>query len=221
MTCRADIVFLFDVDNTLFDNDGFHDDLEARLRGDCGDKGTARYWAIYEELREQLSYADYIGALERYRLEDLYNPAVYRAANWILDYPFADHLYPHALDVVKRVRRWGEAVILSDGDAVFQPHKIARSGLWDAFDGNVLIYVHKERELAEVERRHPAERYVLVDDKASILAAVKGVWGDRLTTVFPMQGHYAAQATASERASADVTVGAIGDLLSRDFASLK
>ena len=221
MTGRADIVFLFDVDNTLFDNDGFHDDLEARLRGDCGDKGTARYWAIYEELREQLSYADYIGALERYRLEDLHNPAIYRTANWMLDYPFADRLYPHALDVVKRVRRWGEAVILSDGDAVFQPHKIARSGLWDAFEGNVLIYVHKEQELAEVERRYPAERYVLVDDKATILAAVKGVWGDRLTTVFPKQGHYAAQATPSESASADVTVGAIGDLLSRDFASLK
>ena len=221
MSGRADIVFLFDVDNTLLDNDRFHDDLERELQDRCGEKGCARYWAIYEELREKLGYADYLGALERYRLEDLHNPAVYRAANWILDYPFADRLYPHALRVISRVRQWGGAVILSDGDAVFQPHKIARSGLWDAFEGNVLIYVHKEKELAEVERRYPAERYVLVDDKASILAAVKGVWGDRLTTVFPMQGHYAAQATPSERASADVTVGAIGDLLSRDFASLK
>jgi len=221
MSGRAEIVFLFDVDNTLLDNDRFHDDLQQELQDGCGEKGSARYWAIYEELRQGLGYADYLGALERYRLEDLHNPAVYRAANWILDYPFADRLYPHALDVVKRVRRWGEPVILSDGDAVFQPRKISRSGLWDAFEGKVLIYVHKEKELAEVERRHPAERYVLVDDKAAILKAVKDMWGDRLTSVFPKQGHYAAQATTAESASADVTVGAIGDLLSCDFASLK
>jgi hypothetical protein len=132
-----------------------------------------------------LGYADYLGALERCRLEDPHNPSIFRTANWVLDYPFADRLYPHALDVVQYVRRWGSAVILSDGDAIFQPHKIVRSGLWHAFDGKVLIYIHKETELADVQRWHPARRYVLVDDKAAILAAVKAAWGDRVTTVFP------------------------------------
>jgi FMN phosphatase YigB (HAD superfamily) len=221
MTGAADIVFLFDVDNTLSDNDRFQEDLREHLRDACGEKGCARYWAIYEEFRDRLGYADYLGALERYRLEDPHNSAVFDAANWILDYPFADRLYPHALDVVKRARQWGAAVILSDGDAVFQPRKIARSGLWEAFDGNVLIYIHKEFELAEVERRYPAGHYVLVDDKARILAAVKGTWGDRVTTVFPRQGHYASQATPSEIASVDITIDSIGELLNFDLPAMR
>ena len=222
MTGAAEIVFLFDVDNTLLDNDRFQDDLRDHVRRACGERACARYWALFEELRESLGYADYLGALERLRLEDPRDPTIYGVANWVLDYPFAERLYPRALDVVRHVRQWGPAVILSDGDAVFQPRKIARSGLWDAFDGNVLIYVHKETELAEVERRHPARRYVLIDDKTRILAAVKGIWGDRATTVFPRQGHYAADEPApAEAASVDIAIETIGDLLGYDLSALR
>ena len=162
-------------------------------------RASQRYWAIFEELRGELGYADYLGALERLRIERLHDPTLLPTANWLLDYPFADRLYPHALKVVEHVRQWGTPVILSDGDAVFQPRKIARSGLWDVFKGNVLIYVHKENELADVERWHPAAHYVLIDDKARILAAVKAIWGDRVTTVFPKQGHYAVAGAAARR----------------------
>jgi FMN phosphatase YigB (HAD superfamily) len=222
MTGPADIVFLFDVDNTLLDNDRFQDELRRQLQLAWGDRACARYWAIFETLRGELGYADYLGALERYRLEDSHNPAVFCIADWLLDYPFANRIYPGALDVVRRVRQWGPAVILSDGDAVFQPRKIARSGLRDAFEGRVLIYVHKESELADVERRYPAEHYVLVDDKARILAAVKGVWGDRATTVFPKQGHFAREELRSpESTSVDITIDAIDELLRYDLSALK
>ncbi len=222
MTSPAEIVFLFDVDNTLIDNDRFQDDLRDRLRLFSGDQTCARYWALFEELRESLGYADYLGALERVRSERPHDPTVYLVANWLLNYPFADRLYPRAVEVVRHVRQWGPAVILSDGDAVFQPHKVARSGLWDAFDGNVLIYVHKETELAEVERRHPAGRYVLIDDKIRILAAVKRIWGERATTVFPRQGHYARNEPApDESAFVDIAIDAIGELLAYDLPTLK
>ena len=220
MNAAADIVFLFDVDNTLLDNDCFQDELRRELQLAHGDRACARYWEIFEELRGVLGYADYLGALERCRLEDPHNPSIFRTANWVLDYPFADRLYPHALDVVQHVRRWGSAVILSDGDAIFQPHKIVRSGLWHAFDGNVLIYVHKETELADVQRWHPAGRYVLIDDKAAILAALKAAWGDRVTTVFPKQGHYALQAPPRDVASVDIAIDKIGDLLGVDLSKL-
>jgi hypothetical protein len=221
MKGAAEIVFLFDVDNTLLDNDRFQDDLRDCVRRASGERACARYWALFEELRESLGYADYLGALERLRLEDPRDPSIYRVANWVLDYPFAERLYPHALDVVSHVRQWGPAVILSDGDAVFQPRKVARSGLWDAVDGNVLIYIHKETELAEVERRHPAGRYVLIDDKTRILAAVKASWGDRVTTVFPKQGHFAIQEPPREGVPVDRTIDKIGDLLDHDCSKLK
>ena len=220
MTAPADLIFLFDVDNTLIDNDRVQDDLRTELKSAVGDRECDRYWAIFEELREKLGYADYLGALERLRI-DSNNQAVFGLANWLLDYPFADRLYPGALDAVRHVQQWGPAAILSDGDAVFQPRKIARSGLWDAFRGNVLIYVHKELELEDVERRHPAKRYVLVDDKARILMAIKKVWGPRITTVFPRQGHYASQATPEEVSAADIAIDHIGDLASHDLRAVK
>ena len=222
MTVDAEIAFLFDVDNTLLNNDHFQSDLSERLKTAYGEQANARYWKHFEALRGELSYADYLGALERYRLEDARDPTIFRLANWLLDYPFADRLYSAALDVVKHVRQWGAAAILSDGDAVFQPRKIARSGLWDAFDGEVLIYVHKEKELDDVERWRPAKHYVLVDDKVRILTAVKKVWGERVTTIFPRQGHYALDpAESSDLSAVDIAIDAIGDLRNYDLAALR
>jgi hypothetical protein len=215
-----DIVFLFDVDNTLLDNDAVQVDLRAHLIEDFGEAAEQRYWALFEELRGELGYADYLGALERYRVEDLHNPRLLRMSSWLVDYPFADRLYPQALEAVAHVRQWGRPVVLSDGDAVFQPRKVERSGLWKAFNDDILIYIHKEEELGDVERLYPAAHYVLIDDKLRILAAVKAVWGERVTTVFPRQGHYANDPKArSAYPPADVEIERIGDLLAVDRAA--
>ena len=212
-----DVVFLFDVDNTLLDNDHVQGDLSEHLVTNYGRPSRDRYFALFEDLRSRLGYADYLGALQLYRLEDLHNPKILRIANWLADYPFADRLYPRALDVVRHVSAWGPCVILSDGDAAFQPRKIERSGLWQAFADNVLIYVHKEQALDDVERLYPARRYVMIDDKLRILEALKTQWGDRVTTVFPRQGHYAIDPEElRKRRPADIAIDAIGDLLSFD-----
>ena len=216
-----DIVFLFDVDNTLLDNDRFHDELGEQLRLSNGDGARERYWAAFEALRRESGYADYLGAVQRWRLEEPHDVRILRTANWMLDYPFADRLYPGALDAIRHAGQWGSAALLSDGDAVFQPHKIDRSGLWGASGGNVLICVHKEKELHVVERLRPAARYVLIDDKLTILDAVKKVWGDRVTTIFPRQGHYARDAASmTGLAPADITIERIGDLAQLDLGAL-
>jgi FMN phosphatase YigB (HAD superfamily) len=191
MTIMHDLVFLFDVDNTLLDNDRVQADLAAHLTEAYGVDARKLYWDIFEQLRSELGYADYLGALERFRLEKMHDPRVLRMSSWLVDYPFADRLYSSALNAISHVQQWGPAVILSDGDAVFQPRKVERSGLWAAFEDRVLIYVHKERELAEVERLYPAKRYVMIDDKLRILNAIKQVWGERVTSLFPRRGHYA------------------------------
>jgi FMN phosphatase YigB (HAD superfamily) len=220
MSDTPKIVFLFDVDNTLLDNDGVQADLSGHLERTFGAATRDRYWTIFEELRSELGYADYLGALERYRLEDLHQPAVLRMSNWLVDYPFADRLYPGALDAVRHVQQWGRAVILSDGDAVFQPRKVERSGLWRTFDGHVLIYVHKEEELGDVARFYPADHYVLIDDKLRILSAVKAIWGDAVTTVFPRQGRYALDPDEiAKYPRADVELAKIGELLEHDLSS--
>ena len=214
------IVFLFDVDNTLLDNDGVQADLKEHLEQAYGSAARDRYWQILEELRSELGYVDYLGALERFRVEEIHRPDVLRMSNWLVDYPFADRLYPGALDVLKHVQQWGRAVILSDGDAVFQPRKVERSGLWRAVDDRVLIYIHKENELAYVERFYPADQYVLIDDKLSILAAVKKIWGERVTTVFPKQGHYAFDPVIlAGNPPADVELARIGDLLNYNLGA--
>jgi FMN phosphatase YigB (HAD superfamily) len=222
MRSREDVVVLFDVDNTLLDNDRVTQDLERHLRQEFGQANCDRYWAIFEQLRVELGYADYLGALQRYRLEHAHEPRLLLMSSYLVDYPFADRLYPRALDVVRRARAWGTPVILSDGDVVFQPRKIERSGLRDAVDGRVLIYVHKEQELADVERRFPAAHYVLVDDKLRILTAIKAAWGPRVTTVFPRQGHYATDPQASRTyPAADIAIERIGDLLGFDLPRLR
>ena len=214
MTAPHELVFLFDVDNTLLDNDRVQGDLFRHLAREFGPKARDRYVVIFEELRTELGYADYLGALERYRLENLHDPRLLRMATWLVDYPFAARLYPGALDVIRRVKRWGRGAILSDGDAVFQPRKVQRSGLWKAFGGNVLIFVHKEDELAAVERFYPAKHYIMIDDKLRILQAIKDVWKERVTTVFPRQGHYARdKKILAQYRPADISIQRISDLL--------
>jgi len=220
MSKTPNIVFLFDVDNTLIDNDRVQAHLSEHLEQTYGAVTRDRYWEIFEQLRSELGYADYLGALERYRTEDLHRPEVLRMSSWLVDYPFVERLYPGALDAIKHVQQWGAPVILSDGDAVFQPRKVERSGLWKAFDNRVLIYIHKEEELDDVRRIYPADHYVLIDDKLRILTAVKKIWGERVTTVFPKQGHYALDPKAlAEYPPADIALGKIGDLVKCDLAA--
>jgi hypothetical protein len=207
------VVTLFDVDNTLLDNDRVASDLAAHLEARFGGASARRYWEIFEQLRAELGYADYLGALQRYRLVRDHDPRLLGMTFFLTEYPFAERLYPRALETLRRAGAWGPSVILTDGDAVFQPLKIKRSGLYDAVEERVLIYIHKEEELPDVERRYPAEHYVLVDDKLRILTAVKQSWGARVTTVLPMQGHYALDPEV--RASyppADLSLERIGDL---------
>ena len=213
-TLRSDVVFLVDVDNTLIDNDSIEEDLRHHIRVACGARRQERYWEIFEQLRTDLGYADYLGALQQYRLEHPLDPELLRVSIFLVNYPFKSRLYPQALEVIARLQRCGRVVILSDGDVVFQPRKVEVSGLWDAVSEHVLIYVHKEQRLDDVERRYPAKRYVLVDDKLRILTAVKRVWGERVTTVCPLQGHYANDPGVATRfPAADMTVERIGDLL--------
>jgi hypothetical protein len=221
MTQPAQVVFLLDVDNTLLDNDRVSADLSRHLTQAFGLEKQHRYWEIFENLRTELGYADYLGALQRYRVENPHDSQFLQLSFYLLDYPFANRLFPASLDVIERLRIWGPTVILSDGDVIFQPRKIQRSGLFEAVEGNVLVYVHKQNELVDVENRYPAHHYVLVDDKIRILTDVKRIWGPKLTTVFVRQGHYAhdlkALATYPE---ADVTIDCIGELLQYDLNSL-
>jgi FMN phosphatase YigB (HAD superfamily) len=214
LTDGTDVVFLLDVDNTLLDNDRIAQDLRAHITEAFGAECQKRYWDIFEQRRAELGYADYLGALQQYRIEHPGDPQLLAVSLFLVNYPFAERLYPGAIDVIQGLRKNGRVVILSDGDVVFQPLKVARAGLWDAVSGHVLIYVHKEQMLDDVERRYPARRFVLVDDKVRILAAVKHAWGDRVTTVFPRQGHYAHDpALVASFPAADITIEHIADLI--------
>ncbi|MGA8276894.1 MAG: HAD family hydrolase [Rhodanobacteraceae bacterium] len=215
-------VFILDVDNTLLDNDRFAADLGARLALDFGSAGRDRYWEIYAALRDKLGYADYLATLQRFRCEYPDDPALLRMSAFLLEYPFAERVYPKALDAIARLDALGLSVILSDGDIVFQPRKIQRAGLWDAVDGRVMITLHKEKRLDEVCARYPAQHYVMVDDKARLLAAMKSVLGARITTVHVRQGHYAHD--NNEQATSelpDLILEHIGDLLDLDSAALR
>jgi FMN phosphatase YigB (HAD superfamily) len=215
-------VFLFDVDNTLLDNDAVSSDLRAHLTEAFGEERQERYWQFFEELRSELGYADYLGALQRFRLAYPRETRLLEISSFLVHYPFAERVYPGALEAVARMREHGRTVILSDGDVVFQPLKVERSGIGEAVGGEVLIYVHKEHELDDVEARYPADHYVLVDDKLRILDAVKQAWGERVTTVFPRQGHYALDPEQIARyPAADVTVESIGELRELDLERLR
>jgi FMN phosphatase YigB (HAD superfamily) len=221
MTTRHETVFLFDVDNTLLDNDAIIAELRRFLMREVGERAEEHYFEIFELLREELGYADYLGALQRYRLMYPRDPCLLAVSSFLVNYPFSTRLYPGALDVLERFGAFGPTVILTDGDVVFQPLKIERSGLGAAVEGRILIYIHKERELDDVAHRFPAEHYVLVDDKLRILAAVKHLWGQRVTTVFPRQGHYAHDpGILAANPPADLSIERIGDLLECDIPTL-
>jgi FMN phosphatase YigB (HAD superfamily) len=221
MSAADGVVILFDVDDTLLDNDALQDDLSTHLERTLGAAGRERYWSIFEALRDEFGYADYLGTLQRYRLQAPDDQRVLLVASFLLDYPFASRLYSGALAAVAHMQQLGTTVILSDGDVVLQPRKIQRSGLWDAVQGRVLIYIHKEQMLEAVTGLYPARHYVMVDDKPRILAAVKQHWGPKVTSIFPRQGHYAhdARATAAYPA-ADLSIDAIGDLPSYDIGTM-
>ena len=215
------VVFLFDVDNTLLDTDRVTADLRRHLDQAVGPKGQQNYFRIFEEIRSELGYADYLGALQRYRTENPHDPHLLEVSYYLSNYPFANRLFPNALDAVEHCRQWGTPVILSDGDVVFQPRKIERSGLLEAFARHVLIYVHKETELEDVAQRYPSEHYVMIDDKLRILAAVKNAWGNKVTTVFPQQGHYAADPhLLAKYPPADIRIERIGALVDYDLPTL-
>ena len=217
----ARVIFLVDVDNTLLDNDRLIADLMDHIASEYGAVSQQRYAQILEDVRGRLGYVDYLGALQQYRLEHLDDPRLLQMSSFLVDYPFAQRLYPGAQAVLRHLGRFGPTVILSDGDVVFQPRKVQRSGLWEAVEGRVLIYVHKEQMLAAVARRFPAAHYVMIDDKIRILDAIKKAWGERVTTIMPRQGHYALDTAAvASYPPADVTVERIADLLERDFGSL-
>ena len=221
MAAIPETAFLFDVDNTLLDNDRVRADLATHLVDEFGAVAADRYWTILEALRRELGYVDYLGALQRYRLDALNDPRLLLMSSFLIDYPFADRIYPGALEALAHARRWGPTVILSDGDVVFQPRKVQRSGLWHVVEGRVLIYIHKELMLDDLQRCHPAQHYVMVDDKLRILTAMKAVLGARLTTVFVRQGHYAFEREVVDALPpADLTIEAIGDLARHDLAAL-
>jgi FMN phosphatase YigB (HAD superfamily) len=218
VAASTDLTFLVDVDNTLLDNDAVTTDLRRHLADRYGLACEQRYWEIFEELRAELGYADYLGALQRYRVEHPREPYIVGVGLYLLRYPFSERVYPGAFDAIARLGQHGPVVILSDGDVVFQPRKVEQSGLWDAVAGRVLIYIHKEEMLDDVEARYPARRYVMVDDKLRILAAMKTIWRERLTTVFVRQGHYADDpALTAGYPAADVTIERIADLAAVNF----
>jgi FMN phosphatase YigB (HAD superfamily) len=217
---RSPVVSLFDVDNTLINNDRVSEDLRRHLMREVGAERQQRYWAIFEELRTQLGYADYLGALQRYRIEYPHDYHLLEVSTFMVNYPFANRLFPGALDAIQHVGAFGPTVILSDGDVVFQPRKVERSGLLEEFEGRVLIYIHKEVELDEVEKQYPADHYIMVDDKVRILTAMKKIWGTRVTTVFPRQGHYATAPDVAKYPKPDITIESIGDLVKYDLPTM-
>lgn len=221
MSTVPPVVFLLDVDNTLLDNDRVQADLDAHIASLFGADAAKTYWNLYENLREKLGYADYLGAIQQFRLECDDEVRAQDLAAWLLNYPFAGRLYPGASDAIAHLSRFGECVVLSDGDVVLQPRKIAASGIARAVQDRVLIYVHKERMLDDVARRFPARHYVMIEDKLRVLDGMKRRWRERLTTVFVRQGHYANDPVVrKEYPPAQIELGGIRELCNLDAGAI-
>lgn len=222
MLSAGEVIFLLDVDNTLLDNDRFAADLGDRLEQSFGASERERYWAIFGRLREQLGLADYLASLQAFRsgLDD--HPDLLAMSDFLLEYPFTARLFPRALEAVAHLNTLGRPVVLSDGDIVFQPRKIQRSGIWEAVGGRVMIYLHKERVLDHMQQRYPARHYVMVDDKPNLLAAMKSTLKSKLTTVFVRQGHYALAAESnSVEPAPDMIIERIGDLIDHHLSDFQ
>ncbi|WP_158744178.1 HAD family hydrolase [Acidisphaera sp. L21] len=210
----APLVFLVDVDNTLLDNDQFQDALKAHIAKVSGPAARDRYWEIQEHLFHSLGYRDYLGAFQTYRLERPEDVDAIWLSLFVVDFPYATLLYPGALELIAALRKLGRVVALTDGDAVFQPRKLQGAGLIEPLDRHIMICVHKEAEVAEIERRYPAERYVVIDDKIRLLTAFKKVWGNKVMTVFPRQGQFGLDTKViAANPPADIDVDRIAQLL--------
>ncbi|MFN2465530.1 MAG: HAD family hydrolase [Candidatus Dormibacteria bacterium] len=209
----ASLVFLIDIDNTLIDNDRVKADMEAQIRQLAGPSGSEDFWNLYEEVREELDYVDLPITLARFRAQRPDVRKFPQISAMLLGYPFEDALYPEALHVVEHLKRMGKVVVLSDGDPVFQPAKIARIGMADAVDSNVLIYAHKEQHLDEVTDLYPAEHYVVIDDKPGVLGRMKARLGPRVTTVQVRQGKYASVGAEEPGPAPDRTFAGIAGCL--------
>lgn len=220
MSRIAPVAFLFDVDNTLLDNDRVRAELAETIERIVGPERGEAFWESYEQVRRDRDYVDYPNTIARFGRafpDEVGYPDV---ADAILGYPYRAAVFPGAHDVLRQAQRVGPVAILTDGDPVYQPAKVARAGLTEAIDGPVLVFDHKEQHLAEVERRVPAERYVMVDDKPRILAAMSDRLGERMSTLHVCQGRYAHAAEHDEFPDADRTVDAIAELLDVDLASV-
>ena len=221
----ADVVYLLDIDNTLLDGDRMVADLRLHLESEFSIASAQRFWSALETLRAEFGFVDFLGALQRYRSQiersGMDAQRLLSTSAFLIDYPYAERLYPRSLEAIRHLNRSGLTVILSDGDVALQPRKVQRSGLWDAVDGRVLIHVHKERMLDSVKRRYPARHYVMVDDELRILAAMKANWQQQLTTVFLRQGSHAADPTnVNTHTPADITIGSLDELIDIDPARL-
>jgi hypothetical protein len=203
------VTFLLDFDNTLSDNDLARRRLTGTTERILGAAGSREFWATYERVRDEMGFVDFLGTLARF---DERHPELGATLDRaVLDFPYGEVLYPDALATIAALWRVGTPVVLSDGDRTYQPLKISRSGVDDAVRGNVLVFPHKERDLDDVARLFPAERYVAVDDKAALLAGIKLHWGARVATVHVLQGKYSDDPYRGP--APDATVPSIGGLI--------
>jgi FMN phosphatase YigB (HAD superfamily) len=221
------LVVLLDVDNTLLDNDRFAVDLSAYLLKQFGADGRDRYWRLFAQRRDDLGYADYLGAVQAFRGGYDDDRDRLGLSAFVLDYPFAERLYPRALEVLAHLRACAPTVIFTEGDLVFQPRKLRSAGIWDAAGGQAIVCLHKTFALTLLHRRYPAAHYFMIDDKPALLAAMKRLLGTALTTVLVHQGQYARESSAgfqerrvpplpSTRPRPDLEIERIADLLGRD-----
>lgn len=214
------VAFLFDVDNTLIDNDRVKAELAEGIESAVGQAAGARFWEIYEDVRRMRDFVDYPRTLERFRETFPLEPGFPAVAELVLGYPYRSALYPGALEVLARVQSVGLAAIVTDGDPVYQAAKIARSGLADAVEQRVFLSAHKEAHWAEVAESVPANRYVLFDDKAAVLARIKRL-DERVMTIHVRQGHYGEADAGDVQPAPDRSVDRIGDVLDLDLEAFQ